>query len=569
MDVEGTPGYYGNFEEEDGYPLADRIYGHRLFDGQGWMEYLLEFLNVLVGFGYLLGQGTSAEGGARGYKRHARYGLRRFVFYGENEKARDPRDDAALRRLRDALERTVVGENGGAGSPLDIAQELLRSYSAVEASRSWFAKSLFPAHESLLFWEARRKGVTVWRDREVGEEMQSAELDKDIELGTRNFFARGGEVYYLILSAGSRREPDRRRFIQDRLKVLLTESNATIGRLASLVDDTWLQMRREPDGEARDGEERGADAKLGWIPDPDCVLYRAITRDVETLLRAELDPLESLDLLAHLTCFHLLVYIYYRTNLVGENGDGGSELNLGRLMLLVDCLEGRQATLRQASAARYKEHEQLQIRRARRYVRGRITEWATERANDENYVEHLKKKADSYFNVKALRKARRENHDKLVERLKHKLERGELTREEYAERYADGVEDLLLDRFLDRFVPIHRKLARSIGFISPYQGPSQRYVLGDNLLKALVLANVPPGESQEFADFLELLYRRYGIVVDQRAARDSGLYDRRPVNAEYYEDNGAALKHKLKTTSLLEEYSDATAMVVNGYKDTR
>ncbi len=131
----------------------------------------------------------------------------------------------------------------------------------------------------------------------------------------------------------------------------------------------------------------------------------------------------------------------------------------------------------------------------------------------------------------------------------------------------DEMEELLLDRFLGRFVPIHRKLARSIGFVAPYQGPSQRYVLGDNLLKALVLANVPPGRREEYASFLERLYRRYGIVVDQRAARNSGLYDRRPVNAEYYDDNGAALQQKLKAASLLEEYSDATALVINDYKD--
>src|SRR5687767_9418622 len=113
MDMTKRPAHYGNFEEADGYPLADRIFGHRLFDGQGWMEYLLEFLNVLVGFDYRLGQGTSNDGGVRGYRRNARYGLRRFVFYGENEKTKDPRDDAALVRLCNELERTVVGEDGG------------------------------------------------------------------------------------------------------------------------------------------------------------------------------------------------------------------------------------------------------------------------------------------------------------------------------------------------------------------------------------------------------------------------------------------------------------------------
>jgi len=50
---------YGHIDRE-GYPLAAWIWGHRLRLGQHWMEYLLEFLNVLAGFDYELGQGVDS-----------------------------------------------------------------------------------------------------------------------------------------------------------------------------------------------------------------------------------------------------------------------------------------------------------------------------------------------------------------------------------------------------------------------------------------------------------------------------------------------------------------------------
>ncbi len=185
---------------------------------------------------------------------------------------------------------------------------------------------------------------------------------------------------------------------------------------------------------------------------------------------------------------------------------------------------------------------------------------------DASFAESLEEKTRKHFYLKSLRRAARDEHERTVEGLKRRLENGEIGPDEYAEGLANATEKLLLKRFRERFVPIHRKLARSIGFVAPYQGPSQRFVLGDNLLKALVLANVAPGERPRYDELLSRLYRRYGIIVDQRAARESSLYDLKPVNAEYFDDNRDALQQKLKTASLLEEYSDATALVVNEWR---
>ncbi len=570
-----APSYYGHFERatsSTGYPLADWIFGHRLHEGQHWIEYMLEFLNVLVGFDYQLGQGDDRlleqDGYRKGYTRRSCYGLRRFVFYDDREKTKNPRDELALRRLRDELQKSVVSQSvaTNGASPLSLAKDLLRSYSAVEVSRSWFAKSLFPAHEGLLFWEALRKGATKKHQGHVDEDTPAAELDEDMQLNARNFFARGGEIYYLILSAGTQSRPEQREYIEQRLRDLLTEANPTIGRLANTIDTTWRRVCQEDgDGVPEDGE---SEFHLGWLPHQDCQLYREIASDLETLLRARLDPLETLDLFAHLICFHLLVYIYHRAQPAEQDLCGGGDcVNRRRPTMLVDCLEGQSPHLRRASSSLYKELEQLQLERARSYVRERVRLWVDEMANYGDFVENLAFTAEKHFNVGSLHKASLTGYEKAAEGLKARFRRGEIGVEEFVRSYSSVLEDLLVQRFRKQFLGVHRKLARSIGFVLPARGTSQRYVLGDTILKAIVLANVPPKERLEYEFFLQRIYDRYGLVIGQRQARTSGLYERRPINIEYYNANMSALQTKLRNAWLLEEYSDATALVVNGFAE--
>jgi hypothetical protein len=108
---------------------------------------------------------------------------------------------------------------------------------------------------------------------------------------------------------------------------------------------------------------------------------------------------------------------------------------------------------------------------------------------------------------------------------------------------------------------VHRKLAKSVGLVAPRKGPSARFVLGDNLLKALTVANLPPASGMTYDDHLVRLYERYGLVVGPFEARESGLLERQRINVEYYERNRTALLEKMKYGGLAVEYSDATAVV--------
>src|SRR5215217_4456432 len=224
--------YYGQFNDNERHAIAARIWGHRLRAGQHWMEYMLEFLSVLSGFEYRLGQGLTGHDGEidylSQYRIPKRLGLRRFVFYDGREKTPDARDQRATDEVRRQLRSRLPADTQTSEDLLGQLRSLLRSFSAIEDDRSWYAKSLFPVHEEFLLWEALRKGSTLRRYAGDASQLPLARLDEGVEFFARNFFARGGELYYLMISAGTEGNPERRERIAGSLRALLLERNQTL-----------------------------------------------------------------------------------------------------------------------------------------------------------------------------------------------------------------------------------------------------------------------------------------------------------------------------------------------------
>jgi DNA-binding transcriptional ArsR family regulator len=552
---------YGGIDGNEGYNLAASVWGHRLRTGQHWMEYLLEFFNVLAGYDFQLGRGITHEEGESPdeYKKFHRIGLRRFVFYDEREKTRHPHDDEAKERLHQRLKEDVLQGSGNFSDEktIQLIRTLFRSFSAVEAKRSWYAKSLFPAHKDLLFWEATRKGATTRRSsasEEETSEMSAKKLDEGVRYDQRNFFARGGELYYLILSAGTRHNPEWRKEIERGLTELVQGRNQALGELASIIESTWENCYDNGDLE----EESGP---LGWIPDPDAPINETIAEDVKRFLEADLDPLEALTLLAHLICFHLSLYIYSRADRVldalpdgsGKNGQAASPF-------LVDMLTSTgDNTLRQVSATLFKEKEAHIEECGRRFIEEKVERWCEpiRIRNMADSVPDVFSRAENYFGLGRLRST--SDYDEKCDQLITAAESGELKPEDFQTEFTAALQDLLMKDFRKNFLPVHRKLTKSVQFVAPHKGPSARYVLGDNLLKAITLSNAT--SEITFEQFLDRMYRRYKIVVGDRHARESGLFKQQRINSEYYLRNRAALLERMKLAGLAQEFSDATAMV--------
>lgn len=537
---------YGHVEE-DRYPLAAWIWGHRLREDQNWMEYLLEFLNVLAGFDYELGQGITVGSATppvkQTYQKYTRLGLRRFIFYDEREKTRHPLDDYARQQLIEMLQTQIADNNHlSVQDSLKLARSLLQAFTAVAAQRSWYAKSLFPAHHNLLFWEALRKGATK-RTRTVSTAVSLDRVDAQVSFSDRIFFARGGEIYYLILSAATEEKPEQRKRIGDNLRRLLHEHHQALGHLALMVDQSWQGVQASHGNGANGHAQQG---KLGWIPAPQDPFYGVIAQDVDILLQAPLDSLELLDLLVHLLCFHLTLYIYHHA----QNG--------APLVLLIDALDGADGgMIRRVSATCYKAYEGQILERGRSYVSECVQTWL-QQAPSADVGGHIYDEAKRYF---SLNREKWNRFRDIAERLDDKYRQGALDRQSLVSNLGRDLFDLLRDELRDHFLGVHRKLAKAITLVAPRKGSNERFVLGDTLLKALTLANVPPNDPLTYETFLVRLFERYGLIVGPEQAAQAGLFTRYPINADSYNRNRSALLEIMKRAGLAVEYSDATAMV--------
>jgi hypothetical protein len=550
--------YYGVYDHSN-HPIAARIWGHRLRAGQHWIEYMLEFLSVLSGFEYQLGQGLPERNGQDGYqieyRIQKRLGLRRFVFYDEREKTRDTRDARAVNELRAHLRQHLPELNGHATDDLlDQVRSLLRSFSAIEEDRSWYAKALFPVHQEFLLWEALRKGSTLKTYSLPVNELDLVQLDQGVEFRARNFFARGGELYYLIISAGTEHDIERRERIGRRLRALLNDHNAALGRIAQIIDATWCDLNGDTSSEVS--------GTLGWIPDPKCALYRGFAEDLDTVLDNNLDSLECLELLAHLIGFHIVSYIYHRAHPAShsEGHAWGSCLDVCRPTLLIDLLGDQDGgIIRDQSASALRQQDDWQLRQARDLVEQKVREWADQEPDENQLLDHLEAETAQYFSVGGTRA--KGNYDKAIKEVKAHYGQTD-DREAIICKYSAAIFETLSPEFRKNFLGVHRKIGRAIGLVAPRKGPQVRFALGDTLLKTLVMALLPRDAAPiAFGKLLDQLYGRYGIIVGPGEAREAGLIERLRINEEYYTHNRDALLVRMQRAGLLTQYSDATALV--------
>jgi len=106
---------------------------------------------------------------------------------------------------------------------------------------------------------------------------------------------------------------------------------------------------------------------------------------------------------------------------------------------------------------------------------------------------------------------------------------------------------------------VHRSYGAGAGLVSRRGTTQLRYAPSDSLLKTLILANVPV--RMNYAEFLELLFERYGLVIGDREAAQvlpSEDFDRKS-----FQTNSNRLQRRLRTLGMLRRLSDACAYVEN------
>jgi hypothetical protein len=108
---------------------------------------------------------------------------------------------------------------------------------------------------------------------------------------------------------------------------------------------------------------------------------------------------------------------------------------------------------------------------------------------------------------------------------------------------------------------VHRNYGGDIGLVSKRGTNKLRYAPNDNLLKALVLANVKT--RMEYNEFLSILFSRYGLIFGDRQAEV--ILDKEEFDKKAFQANFHRLEQRLGSLGMLRRLSDACAYVQNPF----
>lgn len=536
--------------------ISERIWGHRFQSGQRGIEYVLEFLNIIAGTNYKLD--------AEFYQRKKMLNFRQFVFEGHKDGAATKGKQAFVTFSEEQKEK-LKQELNMTDVDLDDVQTFFKnlkiehfSAEGKPSDRSWFAESLFPLNESLLFFEVRNK---------------DGQIDYE-----RNFFARGGELYYLMLTYGTKDNEELRESIELNFKRLM-QGNKNI---ESIVHNICDSLNDSATFNRHNGYQKGAallqkteklikkypeiaKRETPSLPLKEKALYNTMAEDLNALLSANIDLHEAIELLTSLVCFHIYIYMLDQASLkVPEHN----------MLLFVDCLDGQNSHIKSLAQNSFKDSERLVKESFNKFTEESIDKvlpkkLANEKIQAWQALGEQSSKKDifecyaPFFEELKYKNLQKANKQRLLDALHAK------TLDQSYRLLKQTMLNIALEEQKKQQFPILRTISRDGGFMIASRGVPYRYILNDSLLSALVFAVLRDRLEMPFQQFTHTLYERYKIVIGEYEAQNSGIYEREQINLRSFKQNEINLRNKLRKNGLLEEYSDATALIKNPYKSTK
>lgn len=500
------------FEERNGpaFWIDEAIWGHRLHDEQTpWLTFL-EFLTVLLAEHRAGRELREASFNSLSYKPQVQLRLRNLIFNNPHIMTilqEDRPDDVAWALWLEKMAETAGGIDRADFSYLKDRFESFEDFAAVIAflqgsaiegssNKRWSSKFVFPFGPNALY-------------EDVSVSPQGS-LSTD-----RRFFARSGEVLYLMLCRSKH-----------------------VDQLRNLLVSRFLKNAAPYDGmvNALQGEAQFARSERGGAFLP-CSSHPVFDRLAEDWLAILSLPIPAYDVIPHLvamTGFNLVLYQLDRASeVVGRD----------RPTIVCEIVSFKRSVLRDLSADSYQHNNLLSQQALERFVR-KVTEtdaWNEALASEDpstNAIDILRKSFDwpESGNVDDQPPPPAMLVDQLVERAvtRHKQHVGK----------------------------IHATWSRAIGLSSRRSSRRVRYAPTDRLLKTLVVCCVET--RLEYKDFLAKLHDRYGFIIGDAQARsfiDSGNADQ-----EDFSDNARRLEERLASLGLLKRLSDSCAYVENPFQ---
>ncbi len=325
----------------------------------------------------------------------------------------------------------------------------------------------------------------------------------------RRFFARGGELLFLMLNRSGRAEA-----LEPLVKRRLLSPRSRWNRLAERLAPP------EPDAPVT--------FDTGYLPLPRHRAYKALGRDWLSLLSLDALPDDHLsEPLMRLSALAAVRYIAERAaEVLGED----------RPLMPIDTMGPETAGLRKLSRAAFARHRDMTRRAIERVADDFIAfpAWV-DACRQHNPTKAALELVRAHFGFEP-----KEPGSRTLAALPHAIKEAALDNHE---------------QHLGRVMGFY---AEQIG-LAARRGASRWYVLGDPLLEAVVLGNV--AAPVEYEAFLALLHGRYGFVIGTEAAGRHYTH----VNYQQVKANQQHLEDRLRMLGLLKRLSDDCAFVINPF----
>ncbi len=499
------------FIKDVDFAVDEHIWGHRLYDEQ------LPHLAVLEFFGVLGSNASSplreTPGKPVRYKPQRQIRLRGLLFnnpYVEavRERSISDEDKWAMWAEKFAVDADQLGDGDMSylrkvfNSFDDFAKaiELLRSSSfEAKSNKRWSSKFVFPFGPDAMYEDLR--------------------IDADgAASNDRRFFARSGELLYLMLCRAERGAE-----LGDQLVARMFNASAPMNRLVRA-----LQGKSQHAGDYRD---------VGYLPHAKHPRFDRLCDDWLAILSRDMPVYDALEHLIASAGLNLLLYFLE----CGKARAGDAE----PVELICEIVSRERTKVRALSGESYQDNQALSLRAVRASVESiRLTqEWESAMKSQDPNGE-CAALMHSWFQWPPADggddgDAVNSTGDQLIRTLVEKAE----------------------SRHEQHFGKIHAAWSRAIGLSSRRLSRRTRYAPNDRLLKTLVVTMVD--DRMQFDEFLSEARRRYGLVIGD--AEGIRLVTDKLVDQEALSENRGNLETRLVGLGLVRRLSDSCSFVENPF----
>lgn len=491
--------------------VDEAIWGHRLYDEQTPWLCFMEFLNVLNA--ELEAGRAFVEQAANmlTYNPRSRLYLRNILFNNPRMEDIERQHRNDNRSQWDRWKESMVDSAGITTPNYSYLEERFLSFedfreivdflsaSTIEGenNKRWSSQFVFPFGPDCLY-----------EDLNIRENNNTSQ--------DRRFFARTGELLYLMLSRSGRGDE-----LLSHFKKHILNKDTQFNRLVAS-----LQSPEDAAYSKREG---------GYLPHLDLPEYKMLAQDWVNLFKCDIPAYDVIPYLINLMGLHMLLYSLNRAKEVLGQDE--------KTTFVVEIVAPKKTVIRELSADSFSDNHNLSRFAVEHYIRSvyDTDEWkAAVQANEISDCRDILKKMFEWP---------KDNKEKDYDHI------------ESSEELFNTFFENAINRHKQHLNKFHNVWSREIGLSSRRGSRRARYAPQDLLLKSLVLCVVPL--RMEFQEFLETLYVKYGLIIGDKQA---GVYiSNGRADQEAFAENAIRLEQRLASMGLLKRLSDACAYVENPF----